>query len=605
MARDIASVADKDTREDDGTHGDLPMLGEDVRSEGRPAGHTAEVTREPVTAPPATSEPVSAPAAPAEEAEADVPAHDVPLFETDPGADTSPLDETSPVDVSGVVEPLEDPASHFDAGIAYLLEREVSEADRGDDVAEVAVDEVAEVPSEAVERVPAVDDHPAEGSLETEPANDLEAAHEPEALHEPSVDDDQWRTAIADILTETGEPSQDVSQPPALVEVAVIADPESPVVPQDVSADLKAQETATTEDASFTSAVTDLFRPPDITAEPHLTTIGRRLDPSLRIPRPQAPELPPRSKPDFSPTPATPEVVPQAPPWIRVRQWWNRSSWQQRAAGLARYAAYAVGGYLAFVLVLILLFRFVNPPGSMLMLTQFLTGTSINRTWVPLSSISQNLVRAVVVSEDGRFCEHSGIDTTAIKEAIDRAARGTPRGASTISMQVTKNLFLWNAKSYVRKVIEIPLTLFMELVWPKSRILEVYLNIAEWGPGVFGAEAAAQHHFNKPAARLNARESALLASVLPNPIVRDASAPNRLTSAKARVVQSRVKAYGAVATCVVSRAAAAPADAVTPGTVRQPARKAAPQKSAPAKQPQRKKAPDVPDDWNTNLNFGR
>lgn len=562
MARDIASVADKDTRGDDGTHGDLPMLGEDVRSEGRPAEHTAEVAREPVTAPPATSEAASVP---------------VP-------ADAAELADA--------------PVSDFDAELADLLEREISEEKSSENVREAEA-EVAEAPSNAAELLPVGDDQPVAPSLETE------TPHEPEVLHEQSVDDEPWRTAIADVLTKATEPSQGVSAPPALTGEVVPPDPEPLVVEQDTAADIKAQEPAPTEEASFTSVAADLFRPPEITEEPHLTTIGRRLDPSLRIPRPQVPDLPPRSETDFAPTPVSTEVAPQARPWTRVRQWWDQASWPQRAGGLARYAAYAVGGYLALVLVLIVLFRFVNPPGSMLMLTQFLTGTSINRTWVPLSSISQNLVRAVIVSEDGRFCEHSGIDTTAIREAIERAARGTPRGASTISMQVTKNLFLWNAKSYVRKVIEIPLTLFMELVWPKSRILEVYLNIAEWGPGVFGAEAAAQHHFNKSAARLNARESALLASVLPNPIVRDASSPNRLTSAKARVVQSRVKAYGAVATCVVSRAAAAPADAVAPGAVRSPSRKAAPAKSAPAKQPQRKKASESPDDWNTNLNFGR
>ncbi len=102
------------------------------------------------------------------------------------------------------------------------------------------------------------------------------------------------------------------------------------------------------------------------------------------------------------------------------------------------------------------------------------------------------------------------------------------RGASTISMQVTKNMFLWSSKSYIRKIIELPLTLIMELVWPKWRTLEVYLNIAEWGPGVFGAEAAARHHFNLPAARLSERQAALLAAALPNPIVRDAGDPSSL-----------------------------------------------------------------------------
>ncbi len=134
-------------------------------------------------------------------------------------------------------------------------------------------------------------------------------------------------------------------------------------------------------------------------------------------------------------------------------------TWQDRLWIAARYAAYAAAGYLALVLVLIVLFRFINPPGSMLMLTKLLTGNSVTRTWVPLEQISPALVRAVIVSEDDRFCEHSGIDAAAMKVAIERASGGIARGASTISMQVTKNLFLWNAKSYIRKVIEIPLTL--------------------------------------------------------------------------------------------------------------------------------------------------
>jgi monofunctional biosynthetic peptidoglycan transglycosylase len=230
------------------------------------------------------------------------------------------------------------------------------------------------------------------------------------------------------------------------------------------------------------------------------------------------------------------------------------------------------------------------------MLTQLLTGTSIHRTWIPFEDISPALVRAVIVSEDGRFCEHGGIDTQAMRQAIERASGGTPRGASTISMQLTKNLFLFNAKSYLRKVVEIPLTLIMELLWPKRRILEVYLNVAEWGPGVFGAEAAARHHFGKPAASLDQREAALLAAVLPNPVQRVAGAPGPQTSRKARVIQSRVKAYGAVASCVVAPAASTPPAAKTP-TLRKPQ----PLRTQPKKQrPQKKPA----DDWAPILNFG-
>ncbi len=217
----------------------------------------------------------------------------------------------------------------------------------------------------------------------------------------------------------------------------------------------------------------------------------------------------------------------------------------------ARYAAYGVAGYLALVVLLIGLYRFVDPPGSMLMLIRWIGGNQIEQTWVPIEKISPQLVRAVVVAEDGRFCDHWGIDIEALQEAIER---GAARGASTISMQVVKNMFLWPSKSYVRKIIELPLTAIMEIVWPKRRILEVYLNVAEWGPGVFGAEAAARHHFNKSSARLSENEAALLAASLPNPVRRDAGDPGPRTARKARVIQARMHAAGpAVAGCVLGR----------------------------------------------------
>jgi monofunctional biosynthetic peptidoglycan transglycosylase len=219
----------------------------------------------------------------------------------------------------------------------------------------------------------------------------------------------------------------------------------------------------------------------------------------------------------------------------------------------ARYAGLAAAGWLVLVLFLGILYRSINPPASTLMIFQWLTGTSIERQWVPLDQVSPHLVRAVIVAEDGRFCQHNGIDLEAVEEAIEQATDGFPRGASTISMQVTKNLFLWHSKSYLRKVIEVPLTLYIELLWPKWRILEVYLNIAEWGPGIFGAEAAARHHFNKSASKLNPREAAQLAASLPNPMVRDAGDPGPRTARKAGVIQARVRASEWAADCVLSQ----------------------------------------------------
>ena len=152
-------------------------------------------------------------------------------------------------------------------------------------------------------------------------------------------------------------------------------------------------------------------------------------------------------------------------------------------------------GYVALVVALLVAYRWINPPTTTLIAMQRAGGTLISRTWVPLERISPNLQRAVVMSEDARFCSHGGIDWREIEEAFDRSQDGVVRGGSTISMQVAKNLFLWPSKSYVRKALEIPITYGMEQLWPKRRILEIYLNIAEWGPGVFGAEAAASITF--------------------------------------------------------------------------------------------------------------
>jgi monofunctional glycosyltransferase len=230
---------------------------------------------------------------------------------------------------------------------------------------------------------------------------------------------------------------------------------------------------------------------------------------------------------------------------------------QQRTPRLGtalRYAGLALGGWLALVLALIVVYRFVDPPFSARMAGQWLTGQSIDQTFVRLDNMSPNVVRAVLLSEDGRFCDHFGVDLDEMQAAIERANGGIPRGASTISMQLTKNLFLWSSKSYVRKVIEIPLTLVIEAVWPKRRIMEVYLNMAEWGPGIYGVEAASQYHFNKSAAVLNEREAAQLAVTLPNPIRRDAGDPGPQTRRLASDIQARMRAAGWGATkCVASR----------------------------------------------------
>ena len=142
--------------------------------------------------------------------------------------------------------------------------------------------------------------------------------------------------------------------------------------------------------------------------------------------------------------------------------------------------------------------------------------------------MSPSIPRAVIAAEDGQFCRHRGIDTAELKEAISDAQAGeAARGASTITQQVAKNLFLWGGRSYVRKALEIPLALWLEIVLGKRRILEIYLNIAEWGPnGEFGVEAGAQRAFGVSAANVTPPQAALLASVLPNPVTRSAKAPS-------------------------------------------------------------------------------
>lgn len=270
---------------------------------------------------------------------------------------------------------------------------------------------------------------------------------------------------------------------------------------------------------------------------------GAGLTPAGLLGEPQQVEAfpaPPFSKPDILAEAAAPTV---AAPHIGAHDQVPAAAPERDFAAYARLAAkwavIAAVAWAAMMAGLIVLYRFLDPPFSALMAQRWLLGQSVERTFVPIDAMSPALVRAVLVSEDGRFCEHHGIDLEAIQTAIEKAGDGTPRGASTISMQVAKNLFLWPSKSYLRKALEVPLTLGIELVWPKRRIMELYLNIAEWGPGVFGAEAAARHHFSKSALHLSEREAALLAVALPNPITRDAGQPGAGTRRLAGLIQAR------------------------------------------------------------------
>ena len=190
---------------------------------------------------------------------------------------------------------------------------------------------------------------------------------------------------------------------------------------------------------------------------------------------------------------------------------------------------------------LVFLWRF-QPPVSTLMFARYVTGRPVEREWVPLSRISPALKAGVVMSEDGQFCRHHGVDWKSLGEVLDDADEDGPsRGASTITMQLVKNLFLWPGRSAIRKGLEIPMALGLDALWPKSRILEVYLNIAEWGDGVFGAQAAAKRDFGKTAADLSLREASLLAVTLPNPYRRDPRRPSRALARLAGSVSERVR----------------------------------------------------------------
>jgi monofunctional biosynthetic peptidoglycan transglycosylase len=186
------------------------------------------------------------------------------------------------------------------------------------------------------------------------------------------------------------------------------------------------------------------------------------------------------------------------------------------------------------------LYRVVDPI-SVPMLWRFVTGARVTRTIVPLTQMTPVVPRSVIASEDGQFCFHRGIDLGEMRAALEEGdGVAAARGASTITQQTVKNLFLWGGRSVVRKVLEIPLAVWMSLVLPKRRVLEIYLNIAEWGPdGQFGAEAGARYAFGKSTAELSAQEAALLATVLPNPHRRSARSPGPAVRRVAGVIERR------------------------------------------------------------------
>jgi monofunctional biosynthetic peptidoglycan transglycosylase len=216
---------------------------------------------------------------------------------------------------------------------------------------------------------------------------------------------------------------------------------------------------------------------------------------------------------------------------------------------------------IALLLVLLLpyllvpLYRVVDPV-STLMLWRWATGKRVEHTFVPIGRMAPSLPMTVIASEYGRFCRHHGIDWKEIQERIDDADDdiSQARGVSTITQQLAKNLFLWPGRSFVRKALEVPLAFWIDLVLPKWRVLEIYLNIAEWGPrGEFGAEAGSRYAFGKPIRSIGAREAALLAAVLPNPKRRSAKQPGPAVRRLAGIYEARSLAQAKLAYCAKPR----------------------------------------------------
>jgi monofunctional biosynthetic peptidoglycan transglycosylase len=230
----------------------------------------------------------------------------------------------------------------------------------------------------------------------------------------------------------------------------------------------------------------------------------------------------------------------------------RRGGWLRRAL---RAVLFGLVGLAAAIVLLVGLLRWVDPPTSAFMLearwAAFATGDRNYRqrySWVALEAISPQAAMAVIAAEDQQFPFHTGFDFKSIREAVRHNERSRRiRGASTISQQVAKNLFLWPGRSYFRKGLEAGFTLLIEWLWPKERILETYLNIAEFGRGTYGVEAAAQRYFHKPARRLRREEAALLAAVLPNPLRLRVEAPSAYVRARQAWILRQMTGLGGTA----------------------------------------------------------
>jgi monofunctional biosynthetic peptidoglycan transglycosylase len=205
---------------------------------------------------------------------------------------------------------------------------------------------------------------------------------------------------------------------------------------------------------------------------------------------------------------------------------------------------------LPYVLIFLYLLPFIHPV-STLMLRDLVLLRGYDRQWVSIDDVAPVLVQSVMMSEDGQYCFHGGVDWGEMRMLVEDTLQGQEtRGGSTIPMQTAKNLFLWNSRSFIRKGLELPLAVASDFVWSKRRLMEIYLNIAEWGPGIYGIEAAAQYHFKVPAAKLTRRQASLLAVSLPNPIDRNAGKPGRGLRRLAGVIERRAQGSGDYIKCI-------------------------------------------------------
>ncbi len=205
---------------------------------------------------------------------------------------------------------------------------------------------------------------------------------------------------------------------------------------------------------------------------------------------------------------------------------------------------------LPYVLIFIYLLPFIHPV-STLMLRDLVLLRGYDRQWVSIDDVAPVLVQSVMMSEDGQYCFHGGVDWDEMRMLVEDTLKGQEtRGGSTIPMQTAKNLFLWNSRSFIRKGLELPLAVGSDFVWSKRRLMEIYLNIAEWGPGIYGIEAAAQYHFKVPASKLTRRQASLLAVSLPNPIDRNAGKPGRGLRRLAAIIERRAQGSGDYIKCI-------------------------------------------------------